>query len=142
MKSQAHAYQLDLSNFGRPDAGFHYVTCPNFSHSDPYVRISVFIDKKKVKVKKSTVKKQTLKPYYDEQFVFIVPPDKIEKAAIQFMVLDYDLIGKADVIGQITVGAGTYGPQLRHWKDMLRNPRKPVSQWHLLRPKAKKGEED
>jgi len=110
--------------------------------SDPYVRITVFIDGKKAEVKKSTVKKQTLKPYYNEQFVFTVPPEKIEKSAVQFMVLDYDIIGKADVIGQITIGTGTYGPQLRHWRDMLRNPRKPMPQWHLLRPKTKKGEDD
>ena len=95
-----------------------------------------------MKVKKSSVKKQTLKPFYNEKYTFIVPPEKIEKSAIQFMVLDHDLIGKADVIGQITVGAGSYGPQLRHWRDMLRNPREYISQWHLLRPKAKKGEED
>eukprot|EP00112_Aurelia_sp_Birch-Aquarium-sp1_P010756 Seg229.5 transcript_id=Seg229.5/GoldUCD/mRNA.D3Y31 product="Synaptotagmin 1" pseudo=true protein_id=Seg229.5/GoldUCD/D3Y31 len=110
--------------------------------SDPYVRITLFEDGKKVKLKKSTVKKQTLNPYYNEQFYFIVAPEKIEKSAIEFMVMDYDLIGKADVIGQIRIGAGTYGPQLRHWRDMLRNPRKPMPQWHMLRPKSKKGEED
>ena len=95
-----------------------------------------------MKLKKSTVKKQTLNPYYNEQFYFLVPPEKIEKSALEFMVMDYDLIGKADVIGQIRIGAGTYGPQLRHWRDMLRNPRKPMPQWHMLRPKSKKGEED
>ena len=105
------------------------------------MRITLFEDGKKIKLKKSTVKKQTLNPYYNEQFYFIVPPEKVEKSALEFMVMDYDLIGKADVIGQIRIGAGTYGPQLRHWRDMLRNPRKPMPQWHMLRPKSKKGEE-
>ena len=110
--------------------------------TDPYVLINLLQNGKRIKRKKSSVKKQTLNPYYNEQFKFIVAPDKIEKTALQFMVMDYDLIGKADLIGQVTIGVNTYGPQLRHWRDMLRNPRKPMPQWHMLRPKSKKEEED
>lgn len=121
---------------------YNYAFYTTLFSLDPYVRIMLYYEGKKVKMKKSSVKKQTLNPYYNEQFTFIVPPERIELSALKFMVMDYDLIGKADVIGQITVGMGTYGPQLRHWRDMLRNPRKPMAQWHLLRPKSGKGEEE
>eukprot|EP00794_Sanderia_malayensis_P012747 gene12747-14053_t len=110
--------------------------------SDPYVRIVLIQDGKKIKKKKSTVKKQTLNPYYNEKFIFMVAPDKVEQSALQFNVMDYDLIGKADLIGQVTIGVNTYGPQLRHWRDMLRNPSKPCPQWHMLRPKMSKDEQE
>ncbi len=119
------------------------ISQPCFSSTlDPYVRIILIQEGKKVQKKKSTVKKQTLSPYYNEQFVFKVPPDKIELSALQFLVMDYDLIGKADLIGQVTIGVNTYGPQLRHWRDMLRNPKRPMAQWHMLRPKMSKDEEE
>ena len=31
-------------------------------------------------------------------------------ADVRFLVLDYDLFGGADVIGQVTIGAHSYGP--------------------------------
>ncbi|XP_065051858.1 synaptotagmin-2-like isoform X2 [Rhopilema esculentum] len=142
-------FKKSVSDFGDICVSLRYIPttkklfvylleCQNLKSTDP----GGVSGGKKVKMKKSTVKKQTLNPYYNEQFLFIVPPEKIEKTAIQFMVMDYDLIGKADVIGQVTIGVGTYGPQLRHWRDMLRNPHKPLPQWHMLRPKIKKGEDD
>ena len=109
---------------------------------DPFVLITLKQNGKNVKRKKSRVKKQTLNPYYNEQFDFTVTTDKIEDTAVEFLVMDYDLFGGADVIGQVTIGANTYGPQLRQWKDMIKFPLKPVPQWHMLRPKPKPGEED
>ncbi len=49
-------------------------------------------------------------------------------------VLDYDKIGKNDAIGKIWVGSRAQGTELRHWSDMVSNPRRPVAQWHPLKP--------
>ncbi|XP_057292798.1 synaptotagmin 1-like [Hydractinia symbiolongicarpus] len=110
--------------------------------SDPFVKVTMFQRKKKVKTQKTRYIKQTLNPYYNEEFTFKLDAALVPVTDIRFLVLDYDLFGGADVIGQITVGAHSYGPQLRHWRDMLLSPHRPVACWHMLRSKPKPGEED
>uniref|UniRef100_A0A2K5W755 Synaptotagmin 5 n=1 Tax=Macaca fascicularis TaxID=9541 RepID=A0A2K5W755_MACFA len=84
--------------------------------SDPYVKVHLLQGGKKVRKKKTTIKKNTLNPYYNEAFSFEVPCDQVQKVQVELTVLDYD---KAS---------------LRHWADMLANPRRPIAQWHSLRP--------
>ena len=46
--------------------------------SDPYVKITVMLDKKRLKKKKTTVKKNTLNPYFNESFSFEIPFEQIQ----------------------------------------------------------------
>ena len=101
-----------------------------FSLSDPYVKIHLMQNGKRLKKKKTTTKKNTLNPYYNESFSFEVPCEQIEvnrfihthmyahrynpaeihsfcscycrlqKVQIAVTVLDYDKIGKNDAIGK------------------------------------------
>lgn len=48
-------------------------------------------------------------------------------------VFDYDKIGKNDAIGKIFIGSKASGTELKHWSDMLANPRRPIAQWHTLK---------
>ncbi|XP_028848537.1 synaptotagmin-2-like isoform X2 [Denticeps clupeoides] len=102
--------------------------------SDPYVKIHLLQNGKRLKKKKTTVKKNTLNPYYNESFSFEIPQDQMQKIQAVITVLDYDKIGKNDAIGKIWVGSKATGTELRHWSDMLANPRRPIAQWHPLRP--------
>ncbi|XP_046844678.1 synaptotagmin 1-like isoform X2 [Xenia sp. Carnegie-2017] len=102
-------------------------------YSDPYIKISLVQDGKKVQKRKTTVKKHTLNPYYNETFTFNVPFEKIEFTSLMVVVLDYDRLSKSEVIGRTIIGAlAPGGPELQHWQDMLASPRKPVAQWHAL----------
>ncbi|TRY92422.1 hypothetical protein DNTS_007204 [Danionella cerebrum] len=102
--------------------------------SDPYVKIHLMQNGKRLKKKKTTIKKNTLNPYYNESFSFEVPFEQIQKVQVVITVLDYDKIGKNDAIGKVFVGLNSTGTELRHWSDMLANPRRPIAQWHVLKP--------
>ncbi|XP_036431752.1 synaptotagmin VIII isoform X2 [Colossoma macropomum] len=100
--------------------------------SDPYVKVQLILDKKKWKKRKTTVKKQTLNPYFNESFTFEVSFEQIQKVQLVISVWDHDKMSRNDAIGKIFLGCDATGNQLRHWADMLSNPRRPMAQWHTL----------
>lgn len=57
-----------------------------------------------------------------------------QKVQVVITVLDYDKLGKNEAIGKIFTGFNSTGTELRHWSDMLANPRRPIAQWHSLKP--------
>jgi synaptotagmin-1 len=89
---------------------------------------------KRLKKKKTSIKKCTLNPYYNESFSFEVPFEQIQKVQLAVTVLDYDRMGANDMIGRIVLGCNATGAELRHWMDMLASPRRPIAQWHTLQP--------
>ncbi|XP_034391164.1 synaptotagmin-1b [Cyclopterus lumpus] len=101
--------------------------------SDPYAKIHLMQNGKRLKKKKTTTKKHTLNPYYNESFSFEVACEQIEKVQIAVTVLDYDKIGKNDAIGKVLLGNNSTGTEQCHWEDMLANPRRPIAQWHSLK---------
>ncbi|CAG5098639.1 Oidioi.mRNA.OKI2018_I69.XSR.g15847.t1.cds [Oikopleura dioica] len=102
--------------------------------SDPYVKVNLMQNGKRLKKKKTTVKKNTLNPYYNESFSFEVPFEQIQKVTVVITVLDYDQVGSNDPIGKVVVGCGASGQELKHWSDMLSAPRRPIASWHSLQP--------
>uniref|UniRef100_A0A673XIM6 Synaptotagmin 8 n=1 Tax=Salmo trutta TaxID=8032 RepID=A0A673XIM6_SALTR len=100
---------------------------------DPYVKVQLALDKKKWKRKKTSVKKCTQNPYFNESFTFVVSFEQIQVSMILVIsVWDHDKFTRNDAIGKIFLGCDATGNQQRHWADMLSNPRKPVAQWHNL----------
>ncbi|KAK8785241.1 hypothetical protein V5799_008395 [Amblyomma americanum] len=61
--------------------------------SDPYVKIALMMNGKRLKKKKTSIKKCTLNPYYNESFTFEVPFEQIQKVQLVVTVVDYDRIG-------------------------------------------------
>ncbi|XP_077864938.1 synaptotagmin 1 isoform X2 [Saccoglossus kowalevskii] len=100
--------------------------------SDPYVKLSLYMGGKRLKKKKTSIKKRTLNPYYNESFVFEVPFEQIQKVTLLVTVVDYDRMGSSEPIGKVVLGCNASGAGLRHWSDMLASPRRPIAQWHTL----------
>ncbi|KAK0072546.1 hypothetical protein PV325_011230, partial [Microctonus aethiopoides] len=100
--------------------------------SDPYVKIYLLCQGKRIKKKKTTVKKNTLFPVYNESLVFDVPADNVEDVSLIVKVIDYDRIGSDELMGCTAIGSSFIGIGRDHWLEMLDNPRKPVAQWYPL----------
>uniref|UniRef100_A0A3Q3A0T4 C2 domain-containing protein n=1 Tax=Kryptolebias marmoratus TaxID=37003 RepID=A0A3Q3A0T4_KRYMA len=99
---------------------------------NPYVKIQLTLDKTKWKKKTTSIKKKTLNPYFNESFTFEVSFDQIQRVNLVISVWDHDAVTRNDAIGKVFLGCNATGNQLRHWADMLSNPRRPVAQWHSL----------
>ncbi|XP_042563684.1 LOW QUALITY PROTEIN: synaptotagmin-C [Clupea harengus] len=100
--------------------------------SDPYVKASLICDGRRLKKRKTSIKKNTLNPTYNEALVFDIPNENIENVNVIIAVMDYDCIGHNEVIGMCRVGSDAEGPGREHWTAMLANPRKPIDQWYQL----------
>ncbi|XP_059097524.1 synaptotagmin 1-like isoform X4 [Tigriopus californicus] len=102
--------------------------------SDPYVKIKLLDNKGKRigKKKKTSVKMCNLNPYYNESFVFIVEQEMLRRVNLEMVVADYDRIGSSDPIGKVLLGYNRKNLELKHWKEMIENPRRPIVHWHVL----------
>ncbi|XP_012694561.2 synaptotagmin-9b [Clupea harengus] len=100
--------------------------------SDPYVKVSLMCSGRRLKKRKTSTKRNTLNPVYNEAIVFDVPPENIDQISLSIAVMDYDRVGHNEVIGVCKVGNGAESLGRDHWNEMLSYPRKPIAHWHSL----------
>ncbi|XP_013416692.1 synaptotagmin-6-like isoform X2 [Lingula anatina] len=100
--------------------------------SDPYVKVALMCQGKRIKKKKTSVKKNTLNPVYNEALVFDVPQENVEDVSLIIKVIDYDRVGNNELIGCCAVGPCYVGLGYDHWYEMLESPRKPIARWYVL----------
>ncbi|KAG9271983.1 synaptotagmin-9 [Astyanax mexicanus] len=100
--------------------------------SDPYVKVSLMCDGRRLKKRKTSTKRNTLNPVYNEAIVFDVPPENIDQISLLIAVMDYDRVGHNEIIGVCRVGNTAESLGRDHWNEMLTYPRKPIAHWHPL----------
>jgi len=100
---------------------------------DPYVKIWLLHEGKKVEKKKTATKEKTLNPTFDESFVFDVPYERIRATSISVCVMDYDRMGRNELIGQVVLGSKSGPLEVKHWNEMFARSRQAVDQWHILK---------
>lgn len=103
------------------------------SISDPYVKLWLCFGKERVEKKKTSIKMRTLNPVYNESFMFEIQWDKIREASIEVTCMDFDKLGRNEMIGKVLLGSKSGPLETRHWNDMISKPRQQVAQWHLLK---------
>jgi Ca2+-dependent lipid-binding protein len=102
-------------------------------YSDPYVKIWLTFDGKKVEKKKTVIHQKTLNPVFNETFTFAVPYERIRHASLVVSVMDHDRIGRNDKIGQIILGTKSGPMEVKHWNEMFAKSRQAVPKWHILK---------
>ncbi|XP_030070460.1 synaptotagmin-10 [Microcaecilia unicolor] len=100
--------------------------------SDPYVKVSLMCEGRRLKKRKTTTKRNTLNPVYNEAIIFDIPPENMEEVSLSIAVMDYDRVGHNEVIGVCRTGLDAEGLGRDHWNEMLAYPRKPITHWHPL----------
>ena len=104
------------------------------SVSDPYLKITLVHFEKPIKSKKTSIKKNTIDPVFNESLSFNVTPQQLENTSLVLSVWDHNSKSKDDFVGRIVLGRYGSGPhEFTHWNRMLQSQRSPVAQWHSLR---------
>lgn len=78
-----------------------YETAKNIRVSDPYVKVWLQFGDKRIEKRKTPIFKCTLNPVFNENFSFNVPWEKIRECSLDVMVMDFDNIGRNELIGRI-----------------------------------------
>lgn len=87
---------------------------------------------KRLEKKKTTVKRRSLNPVFNESFMFNIPFERLRDISVIIHVMDYDKLSANDCLGHISLGTRSTGYELKHWKEMLASPRRPVAKWHMI----------
>lgn len=89
---------------------------------------------KPIKTKKTSGKKNTIDPVFNESINFNITPQQLENTSIVVTVWDYNSKSKDDFVGRVVLGKYGSGPhEYTHWNRMLTSQRSAVAQWHSLR---------
>ena len=59
----------------------------------------------------------------------------MQRVNLELLVADYDRIGSSEPIGKVILGYNRKSLEIKHWKEMIDNPRRPVVHWHVLKVK-------
>uniref|UniRef100_W5MJ63 Double C2-like domains, gamma n=1 Tax=Lepisosteus oculatus TaxID=7918 RepID=W5MJ63_LEPOC len=110
----------------------HLAAMDSNGYSDPFVKIVLRPDTGKKSKYKTSVKKKTLNPEFNEEFVYEIPHEELAKKTLEISVWDYDLGMSNDFIGGIQLGIDAKGERLRHWFECLKHKDKKVECWHTL----------
>ncbi|EOA93598.1 Synaptotagmin-12, partial [Anas platyrhynchos] len=101
--------------------------------ADPFVKVYLLQDGRKISKKKTAVKRDDNNPVFNEAMIFSVPAIVLQVRPSLGVLLhgapNPCARGGEGIVG----GVGCFGMGITHWNQMLATLRKPVSMWHPLR---------
>ena len=102
---------------------------------DPYVKLLLFHNDKRIAKRKTHVKRNTLNPTFDDTFDFDLPyeEDNLKNIKLDCVLLDRDRTSKNTVVGHVAFGGeNCKGTALKHWSEIITFPSREVEKWHKL----------
>ncbi|CAB3403691.1 unnamed protein product [Caenorhabditis bovis] len=100
--------------------------------SDPYCKVSLTPITSKAHRQRTSIKKRTLNPEFNETIQFVVPFKDLPKKTLQIGVYDHDLGKHDDYIGGILLSASAKDERGLQWIKCIENPGTLVENWHKL----------
>ena len=107
-----------------------------FSYTDPYVKLYLVHKGKRQSKWKTTIKRNTLLPVFNESFQFDVKDMDLKNLHLEVLVMDHDRFRRNDIMGVVYIGPNS--PQecgRSHWSEMMVSMNSSVSRWHPLLPR-------
>ncbi|XP_014259276.1 synaptotagmin-10 isoform X3 [Cimex lectularius] len=97
---------------------------------DPFVKVCLLANGKRIKKKKTACRKGTVNPVWNEAITFNVSSSFLKTSAVEIVVFDQgsDLIGAPSTVGSVLIAHDS-----EHWNEMSSTPRKAVAMWHKIR---------
>ncbi|KAM5247139.1 synaptotagmin-8 [Ctenodactylus gundi] len=106
----------------------------NLGLAESYVKVQLMLNQKKWKKRKTSTKKNSAAPYFNEAFTFLVPFSQVQNVDLVLAVWTRGPQLRAEPVGKILLSSRASGQPLQHWADMLAHARRPIAQWHRLQP--------
>ncbi|CAG9536669.1 unnamed protein product [Cercopithifilaria johnstoni] len=109
--------------------------------SDPYVKIEQIYQQRRIKARKTSIKRANLNPVYHECLEFDLPLNEIEGTNLLVRVMDWDRIGRDDLLGCCIIGNNSPMPEgKKQWMDCFRDitsicdnsDRQPIGTWYSI----------
>ncbi|CAB1323632.1 unnamed protein product [Coregonus sp. 'balchen'] len=100
---------------------------------DPFVKVYLLQDGKKISKKKTSMKRDDTNPIFNEAMIFSVPAVVLQELSLRITVAEGTDDGRGENVGHVIIGPEASGMGITHWNQMLATLRKPVSMWHPLR---------
>ncbi|XP_054998110.1 double C2-like domain-containing protein gamma isoform X2 [Sorex araneus] len=101
-------------------------------YSDPFVRLFLHPNVGKKSKYKTSVRKKTLNPEFNEEFFYAGPREELAQKALLVSVWDYDLGTADDFIGGVQLSGQAGGEQQWHWHECLGHSDRRLELWHPL----------
>ena len=99
--------------------------------SDPFVKVSVVSNKKRIKKKRTETIRSSSDPIWNQELVFDVPRSLLKQITLDISVVSDNVLGNNERLGRLTLGAQCTGDEKDHWNEMLTS-KTPMARWHLL----------
>ncbi|XP_018011377.1 synaptotagmin-12 [Hyalella azteca] len=101
--------------------------------ADPFVKVYILQHGKKIMKKKTSVKKDSNSPVFNEAMIFNIPAPALHTIQLRVTVAEHVPDGRGVAVGHVIVGTQATGKALSHWNQMMTALRKPIGMWHPLR---------
>ena len=103
--------------------------------TDPYVKLYLLHRGVRQTKWKTSVKRNTLTPVYNEPFQFDISRMDITDISLEVIILDYDRFSRNDLVGGFFIGETVQTKSGRlHWAEITSSPHTAISRWHSIQP--------
>lgn len=95
----------------------------------------MFYKGQRIVKKRSTIKRTTQSPVYNECFTFHISDNDLHNIYFDIILFDYDRHMKHEPIGILSIGNNNSNEINQHWNDVChRQITKQIAQWYQLKP--------